>query len=187
MSVRSRRPRPHRAEDHQPRADPDRSGLTREDCAPSWTPGGWRAFEGEQAQLARPRSGRAEEARRGRREAPQPPYSATRVSIRLATEHRTAYGYRAWRLPSSLHPTIELHSPLVFDIVDVWNSRSISGCTYHVGNPGGWADDRFPANASEADARRASRFFPSGHTPERIEVADSRREGEYPRTLDLRR
>jgi uncharacterized protein (DUF2126 family) len=95
--------------------------------------------------------------------------------------------YKAWRLTSSLHPTIAVHSPLVLDVVDVWNSRSIGGCTYHVSHPGGRSYDRFPANANEAEARRASRFRPSGHTPGRIDVADSRRDGEYPRTLDLRR
>jgi uncharacterized protein (DUF2126 family) len=95
--------------------------------------------------------------------------------------------YKAWRLPSSLHPTIEAHSPLVFDIVDLWSSRSIGGCTYHVSHPGGRSYDRFPANANEAEARRTSRFSASGHTPGRIEVADWRRDGEYPRTLDLRR
>jgi len=95
--------------------------------------------------------------------------------------------YKAWRLSASLHPTIEVHSPLVFDVVDVWSSRSIGGCTYHVSHPGGRAYDRIPTNAAEAEARRASRFSASGHTPGRIEVADSRRDGEYPRTLDLRR
>jgi uncharacterized protein (DUF2126 family)/transglutaminase-like putative cysteine protease len=95
--------------------------------------------------------------------------------------------YKAWRLSSSLHPTIEVHSPLVFDVVDVWSSRSIGGCTYYVSHPGGRAYDRFPANASEAEARRASRFAPSGHTPGRIEVAAAGRTGEFPRTLDLRR
>jgi uncharacterized protein (DUF2126 family) len=31
--------------------------------------------------------------------------------------------YRAWQPPSGLHPTIPVHSPLVFDIVDTWNER----------------------------------------------------------------
>jgi len=75
----------------------------------------------------------------------------------------------------------------VFDIVDRWSSHSIGGCTYHVVHPGGLAYERFPVNAKEAEARRASRFEPAGHTPGRIEVPDIRREGEYPRTLDLRR
>ena len=95
--------------------------------------------------------------------------------------------YKASRLTSSLHPTIEVHTRLVFDIVDIWSSRSIGGCRYHVAHPGGRAYDRFPANAKEAEARRASRFEAHGHTAGRIEVADSRRSGEYPRTLDLRR
>jgi uncharacterized protein (DUF2126 family) len=95
--------------------------------------------------------------------------------------------YKAWRLPSSLHPTIEQHSPLVFDVVDLWSSRSIGGCTYHVSHPGGRAYDRFPANAMEAEARRTSRFSDSGHTSGRIEPENSGRDGEYPRTLDLRR
>jgi len=98
-----------------------------------------------------------------------------------------AVRYRAWQPPSTLHPTIGVHTPLVFDIVDRWSSRSIGGCTYHVMHPGGVAYERFPINANDAEARRASRFEPTGHTPGRIEVTDVRRGGEYPRTLDLRR
>ncbi|HEY5316939.1 MAG TPA: transglutaminase family protein, partial [Solirubrobacteraceae bacterium] len=77
--------------------------------------------------------------------------------------------------------------PLVFDIVDRWSARSVGGCTYHVVHPGGVAYARLPVNAKDAEARRGSRFEPTGHTPGRIELADVRREGEYPRTLDLRR
>lgn len=33
--------------------------------------------------------------------------------------------YRAW-LPPSLHPTIGVHAPLVFDLVDTWMKRSSS-------------------------------------------------------------
>jgi uncharacterized protein (DUF2126 family) len=95
--------------------------------------------------------------------------------------------YRAWQPASALHPTIGVHAPLVFDIVDRWSSRSIGGCTHHVVHPGGVAYRRLPVNAKDAEARRASRFEPTGHTPGRIEVPDVRREGEYPRTLDLRR
>jgi uncharacterized protein (DUF2126 family) len=38
-----------------------------------------------------------------------------------------------------------------------------------------------------AEARRATRFEPIGHTPGTIAVDPVRRGGEYPRTLDLRR
>ena len=95
--------------------------------------------------------------------------------------------YRAWQPPNCLHPTIGVHSPLVFDIVDRWNSRSLGGCTYHVSHPGGRSHDTFPVNSYEAESRRLARFFPNGHTPGAFAVADARRSAEFPLTLDLRK
>ncbi len=98
--------------------------------------------------------------------------------------------YRAWQPWSALHPTIQVHAPLVFDVVDRWNRRSVGGCTYHVVHPGGRAYDRFPVNAGEAESRRTARFEPRGHTagPVDLEAIDAHpRNPEYPRTLDLRR
>ena len=102
-------------------------------------------------------------------------------------EYVAGVRYKAWSPSSSLHPTIGVQSPLVFDVVDTWSSRSIGGCTYHVVHQGGRSYDSFPVNANEAEARRFSRFRDQGHTPGTMTI---RREGpnpDYPRTLDLRR
>ena len=99
--------------------------------------------------------------------------------------------YKAWSPPSALHPSIDTHVPLVFDIVDSWMQRSIGGCQYHVAHPGGLSYESFPVNANEAESRRLSRFVAMGHTPgdlrippASLQVAASR---EFPFTLDLRR
>lgn len=72
--------------------------------------------------------------------------------------------YRAWQPPSALHPTIGVDTPLTFDIVDTWNSRSIGGCTYYVSHPGGRSYDVYPINSYEAESRRISRFGNTSHT-----------------------
>jgi len=95
--------------------------------------------------------------------------------------------YRAWQLTSALHPMIAVHTPLTFDLVDLWSSRSLGGCRYHVVHPGGRSYERLPVNAAEAEARRAGRFETLGHTPGTIKPESIRHGGEYPRTLDLRR
>jgi uncharacterized protein (DUF2126 family)/transglutaminase-like putative cysteine protease len=95
--------------------------------------------------------------------------------------------FKAWAPPSALHPTVRAQSPLVFDIYDRWNGRSLGGLTHHVSHPGGRSYETFPVNANEAEARRRARFLPFGHTPGRMAEPVASPGKEHPRTLDLRR
>jgi uncharacterized protein (DUF2126 family) len=102
-------------------------------------------------------------------------------------EYVGAVRYRAWQPASCLHPTIGVHAPLVFDLVDTWMQRSLGGCQYHVAHPGGRNFEAFPVNAFEAESRRMARFFRIGHSPGQWSFAPSQRSDELPFTIDLRR
>ncbi len=111
--------------------------------------------------------------------------------------------YKAWKPWSALHPTIDTDTPLVFDVVDTWNGRSVGGCTYFVAHLGGLSYDKFPVNSYEAESRRINRFWNFNHTqgeipdgvPEeqkqlvmnkRFDFQEIAPNKEYPHTLDLR-
>ena len=95
--------------------------------------------------------------------------------------------YKAWQPPNALHPLINAHSPLTFDLVDTWMNRSMGGAQYHVAHPGGLSHESFPVNAFESESRRLSRFVRMGHTPNRVTPTLESPNVEYPFTLDLRK
>jgi len=117
--------------------------------------------------------------------------------------------YRAWQPPSALHPTIGIDTPITFDLVDTWNSRSVGGCTYYVSHPGGRSYETFPVNSYEAESRRSNRFATTAHTQDVLRPSPALKavsryitqdrlpflcdpppaetNKDYPYTLDLRR
>jgi uncharacterized protein (DUF2126 family) len=103
--------------------------------------------------------------------------------------------YKAWKPWSSLHPTLDVNSPLSFGLIDRASRVSLGGATYHVVHPGGRTYDSPPVNAFEAEARRRARFEAMGHTTGMIDIEAldaqlmrrAATEDEYPLTLDLRR
>jgi len=95
--------------------------------------------------------------------------------------------FRAWQPPHCLHPTIPVHTPLIVELIDIADQRSMGGCTYYVAHPGGRSYATFPVNSNEAEARRRARFYPFGHTPDLKAVPAPEENPEFPATLDLRR
>jgi uncharacterized protein (DUF2126 family) len=94
--------------------------------------------------------------------------------------------FRARKLNAALHPTIPVHSPLTFDLIDSWRNASVARCTYHSGRPDGELYPGRPADADEAAQRRRERFVvavpPSGPFPPPAPENNPI----FPMTLDMR-
>jgi uncharacterized protein (DUF2126 family) len=112
-----------------------------------------------------------------------------RVPLQSTGEPGSALGgvrFRARRLSASLHPTVPVHAPLVFHLIDGLRGCSIGQCTYHVGPPGGGAYTTRPVNGAEADGRRMERFQVAAPELTPMTVLEEEVNPLFPLTLDLR-
>jgi uncharacterized protein (DUF2126 family) len=94
--------------------------------------------------------------------------------------------FRARQFAASLHPSIDPHSPLVFDLIDTQEGKSLGGCIYHVNQPNGEAYEKFPTSPQEAASRMKERFMPLKPATGKVNVPTLYISPEYPLTLDLR-
>jgi len=94
--------------------------------------------------------------------------------------------FRARRLSVTLHPTIPVHAPLVFELIDLWSERSLGQGTYYVARPNGVLYAGRPADAAEAARRREERFHIGKPSPLPVRAPDDETNPVFPFTLDLR-
>jgi uncharacterized protein (DUF2126 family) len=94
--------------------------------------------------------------------------------------------YRARRLSAALHPTIPVHTPLTFELIDTWNQASAGRCTYYAGRPDGRLYDARPASEAEARERRQARFVISEPIGGAVPIPEPENNPVFPMTLDLR-
>ncbi|QKF78932.1 DUF2126 domain-containing protein [Arcobacter defluvii] len=104
----------------------------------------------------------------------QVPLSKTNVE----GEYVSGVRYKAWQPWSALHPTIKVDTPLTFDIIDKWNTRSIGGFNYFVSHPGGRSYDTFPVNSYEAESRRINRYWDFNHSQGEVTPIEPKITGE---------
>ena len=94
--------------------------------------------------------------------------------------------YRARKLSSTLHPTIPVHMPLKFDLIDLWRDCPLADVLTMPAPPTAVLRSR-PANATEAKERRAARFQISTDCASRWLRPTDEMNPVFPMTLDMRR
>ncbi|HLI76896.1 MAG TPA: transglutaminase family protein, partial [Acidobacteriaceae bacterium] len=94
--------------------------------------------------------------------------------------------YRARRLSAALHPTIPVHTPLTFEVIDTWKNVSLGRCVYHAGPPDGSVHTTRPADAVEARQRRLERFEILPPKVGDATIPEAEENAVFPMTLDLR-
>jgi uncharacterized protein (DUF2126 family) len=110
------------------------------------------------------------------------PLSGTGVPGELVAGVR----YRARKLSELLHPTVPVHAPLVFDLIDRWKDRSLGRCIYHAGPRDGRVYTARPGDAVEAEERRRERFQVVDPVLGALVVPETEVNLNFPMTLDLR-
>ena len=90
--------------------------------------------------------------------------------------------YRARKLNATLHPTVPVHLPLVFDLIDTQQGRVLARCVYAEGPE----YDARPADATEAARRRAERFTTETPLEGSVTAPPAETSAIFPLTLDLR-
>jgi uncharacterized protein (DUF2126 family)/transglutaminase-like putative cysteine protease len=111
-----------------------------------------------------------------------------RVPLQSASEPRLAVAgvrFRARKLSATMHPTIPVHSPLTFTLIDGRSQRSLAQCSYHVKPPEGREYAGRPVDADEALARRLERFEIISPVIQ-VTMPDEEINATFPGTLDLR-
>ena len=94
--------------------------------------------------------------------------------------------YRARRLAATLHPTIPVHTPLTFALIDTWMDLCVGRCVYHAGSPDGHVHMTRPTNAVEARERREHRFQIAACDGVVRGIPDPEKNPVFAMTLDLR-
>ena len=109
-----------------------------------------------------------------------PLHPATEPAIAVA-----AVRFRARRLSATMHPTIPVHSPLTFTLIDRRNQRSLGQFVYRIEPPEGREYSGRPVDAAEALARRLERFeVVDPIVP--VPIPEEESNPIFPGTLDLR-